>query len=58
MSLQSNKIKKLAIAKTVKQVKKEIKRLKKSGKKIDPKKIEEYVKTLYEDNLKKLTKSV
>jgi hypothetical protein len=57
MFKRNNKIKKLAINKTVKQVKKEINRLKKSGKKIDPKKIEEYVKTLYEENLKKMINS-
>ena len=54
MLKQNSNIKKLAIKRTIKQVKKKISMLRKNGEKIDPSYIEECVRTLYEENLKKL----
>jgi len=48
------KMRKLAITKTIDQAKHEIEELKKKFKKIDTKSLEEKIKKMYEENLKNL----
>lgn len=54
MSNKMEKMRKLAITKTIDQAKHEIEELKKKFKKIDTKSLEEKIKKMYEENLKNL----
>lgn len=56
MSININKIRKIAAKETIKQAKKEIIRIKERKEKINPKEFEEYIKFVYRENLNKLKK--